>query len=391
MRLLGLAFKELPPGATPSYDRLVWVGLVALVDPIREGVREAIGACHRAGIRTVMMTGDQTLTALAVARELGLVEHGQMRVIDASDLGRLEARDLRGLSHEVTVFARVSPAHKFQIVRALQAEGEVVAMTGDGINDGPALKAADIGVAMGARGTDLARDLADVVLLDDDFGAVVGAIEQGRTIFGNIRKALRFLLATNFSEILLTVGALALGLGRPLSPAQFLWINVLSDVFPALALAVEPPDPEVMARPPRRPGEPIVSRRSLAATTADAAVIAGAALGAYHLALARGAAAGRAATVAFTTLTSGQLLYALTCRSGARPGLAGLGKNPLLVGAVGGGLALQAAATTVPFLRRLLGTTPLTAADWSVVAGGAALPLAISELSKAFAAPERRR
>jgi Ca2+-transporting ATPase len=382
MRVLGLAFKELEGPAGDAYDGLVWVGLVGLTDPIRDGVREAIAACQRAGIRIVMLTGDQSLTALAVARELDLVRDGQLRVLEPAQLLQADARALRGFAQEATVFARVSPAHKYQIVRTLQADGEIVAMTGDGINDAPALKAADIGVAMGARGTEVARELADVVLLDDNFGSIVGAVEQGRTIHTNVRKALRFLLSTNFSEILMTLGALALGFARPLTAIQLLWINLLSDVAPALALSVEPPDPDVMRRPPRNPAEPMLSRRALIETAGEGALIAATALGAYGIALARSGAGGPASTVAFSTLTAAQLLHALECRSETRSGLSGLRGSPALVGAVGATLALQIAAVTVPPLRRLLGTAPLAMADWAIVAGGAVLPLVMSEVTK---------
>jgi Ca2+-transporting ATPase len=391
MRVLGLAFKEIPAtAASPRYDDLAWVGLVGLRDPIRDGVREAIAACQRAGIRTVMITGDQSLTALAVARELALVQNGQMRVLEASELGDASAATLRGLARDVAVFARVSPAHKYQIVRALQAEGEVVAMTGDGLNDAPALKAADIGVAMGARGTQIARDLADVVLLDDDFGSIVGAVEQGRTIYANVGKALRFLLATNFSEILVTVGALALGIARPLTAIQLLWINLLSDVLPALALSVEPAEPDVMARPPRDPAAPILSRDALLRIAGDGALLSAATLGTYGAALARHGAGPQAASVAFATLASGQLLYALTCRSEHGPGVTGLHRSPALLAAVGGTVALQVAAATVPPLRGLLGTAPLGAGDWGLVAAGSALPLLVTEVTKALGIPPGR-
>src|SRR5262249_44736067 len=268
--------------------------------------------------------------ALAVARELELVRNGELRVVDATQLGRASDDGVRDLAREVTVFARVSPAHKYQIVRALQAQGEVVAMTGDGINDAPALKAADIGVAMVARGTQVARDLADVVLLDDNFGSIIGAVEQGRTIYANVGKALRFLLATNLSEVLVTVGALALGIARPLSAIQLLWINLLSDVVPALALSVEPPEPDVMTRPPRDPAAPLLSGRTLRGIGADGVLLSAVTLGTYGLALARHGAGLPATSVAFATLTSGQLLYALTCRPEARPGLADLRRSPPL-------------------------------------------------------------
>jgi Ca2+-transporting ATPase len=376
MRVLGLGFKDAVDPEDGGYDRLTWVGLVGLADPVREGVRETIAACRRAGIRPVMITGDQSLTALAVAREAGLVADGAQSVLDATQLDGLDDAELGRRARTTTVFARVSPAHKYRIVRALQEAGEVVAMTGDGINDGPALRAADIGVAMGAQGTDLARELADVVLLDDDFGSIVAAVEQGRTIHGNIRKALRFLLSTNFSEIVMTLGALALGGIRPLSAIQFLWINLLSDVWPALALAVEPPEHDVLARPPRDPAAPILDARTLLGVAADGVLIAGSALAAAGAAGAWSGNALRASTVGFTTLTSAQLLHALTCRAERGSGLAGLHRSPALLAAVAGSLALQVAGVTVPWLRRLLGTAPLTAADWGVVGAGAVLPLA---------------
>ncbi len=382
MRVLGLAFSE-PADGAPAHEDLVWVGLVGMADPIRPGVREAIAACQRASMRIVMLTGDQSGTAVAVGRALGLERNGSLRVAEATHLPDLTPEALRGLAGEVDIFARVSPAHKYQIVKALQASGEVVAMTGDGINDGPALRAADIGVAMGASGTDVARDLGDVVLLDDDLTSLVGAIEQGRTTHTNIRKALNFLLSTNLSEILVTVSAIALGVARPLSAVQFLWINLLSDVVPALALAVEPPERDVMLQEPRDRDESILSGRTLLGVGRDAALLAASTLGAYGIAAARYGMGAQASTVAFATLTTSQLLHALSCRSETRSGFSGLRQNPLMMGALGGTLALQAASVTVPVLRRLLGTTPLGLGDWALVAAGATAPLAAREIVKA--------
>ena len=217
MRVLGLAFKVIDDDTAASWDTLTWVGLVGLIDPIRPGVQAAIAICHQAGIRAVMITGDQGLTAVAVGRTLGLLREGHVRVLEAGELARLDANTMRGVVREVDVFARVAPAQKYEIVRALQAGGDIVAMTGDGVNDGPALKAADIGVAMGQRGTEMARDLADVILMDDDFGSIVAAVEDGRTLRANLQKALRFLVATNLAEVIVTFGAMLVGGAQPLS------------------------------------------------------------------------------------------------------------------------------------------------------------------------------
>jgi Ca2+-transporting ATPase len=376
-RVLALAFKQTPETG-PSYDGLTWAGLVALADPMREGVGDAIRACRVAGIRTVLITGDHARTASAIYRQLGL-ENGRPRVFDASHVDELGPDTLSSLVREVDVFARMSPADKYRIVRALQASGEVVAMTGDGHNDVAALRAADIGVAMGQRGTDVARDVADVVLIDDDFGGIVGAVGQGRTIHANVGKALRFLLATNFSEILVTLGALVVGVPRPMSAIQFLWINLLSDVAPALALAQEPAESDVMERPPRDPAATMLSRSALAEIGRDAGVLAGAALGVHGLALARYGPGPRATTLVFSTLTTAQLLHAFNYRSRSRDGSRAVA-DPLLLGVVGGTIGAQLTAMAFAPLRRLLGLTPLAVSDWLLVLGGAVLPLILNEM-----------
>jgi Ca2+-transporting ATPase len=382
MRILGLAFDTSDRPAS-SFEDLIWLGLVGLTDPVRPGIGPAIRACHRAGIRVIMLTGDQPRTALAVSRELALVRNREPRVLDASMLPGAEERRMTRLVSHVDVFARVSPLHKYEIVRALQAAGEVVAMTGDGVNDAPALRAADIGIAMGGSGTAVARGLADAVLLDNDFASILAAIAQGRTIYTNTRKALRFLLSTNASEIVVTLAAMAVGVARPLSALQFLWINLLSDVLPALALAVEPAEGGVMRRQPRDPREAMLSPATLGRIATDAALLSTATLGAYATAVSRYGTGPRSSGVAFSALTCGQLLHTLACRSEQRSGFVGLGHNlPMLV-AVGGGLALQTAVVATP-LRKLLGMTALGVRDWAVVGAGALLPLAVSELSKAL-------
>jgi Ca2+-transporting ATPase len=392
LRLLALAFKPVTTMEEPGYEGLILAGLVALTDPIRPGVPEAIRACRRAGIRPVVITGDHARTAAAVYGELGR-GNGEPRIFDASHLSDLGADEMRALVREVDVFARVSPRDKHRIVRALQAGGDVVAMTGDGINDAAALRAADIGVAMGARGTDVARDVADVVLAGDDFHGIVAAIEQGRTIHGNIGKALRFLLATNVSEILVTLGGLALGIPRPMSAMQFLWINLLSDVAPALALAVEPAEADVMTQSPRDPAAPILPRASIIEIGRDASILAATALAAHGVGLAWYGAGPRATSVAFSTLTIGQLLHALSYRSGRRSA------GSVLPGTVAISIGAQMGAMVLPPLRGVLGLTPLGMADWGLVLGGAALPLVVGEMARrgrvtdarGAGAPGRRR
>jgi Ca2+-transporting ATPase len=386
-RVLGLAFAETDPEAGGDYDDLVWLGLVALTDPVRPGMAQAMAECRAAGIRVIMITGDQAPTAVAIYRTMAPEADGAIRIHDAAGLSSADPATVRELVRRVDVFARVSPADKYHIVRALQADGEIVAMTGDGINDAAALRAADIGVAMGARGTDVARDVADVVLLDDDLSAIVTAVAQGRTIHANIGKALRFLLATNFSEILVTLGALGLGLGRPMSAIQFLWINLVSDVLPALALAVEPPESDVLRRTPRDPRAELVDRAELTRIATDGAVLAASTLGVHALALARYGAGPRATTLSFSTLTAAQLMYALAGRSRVGNGATAGPGHPLLAGVVGGTLALQLATALLPSLRRLLGTVPLSASDWALVAAGVATPTLFAEIRRALGAP----
>jgi P-type Ca2+ transporter type 2C len=376
LRLLALAFKPMTAIEEPSYEGLILAGLVALTDPIRPGVPEAIRACRRAGIRPVVITGDHARTAAAVYGELGR-GNGQPRIFDASHLGDVGAEEMRTLVREVDVFARVSPRDKHRIVRALQAGGDVVAMTGDGINDAAALRAADIGVAMGARGTDVARDVADVVLVGDDFDGIVTAIEQGRTIHGNIGKALRFLLATNVSEILVTLGGLAAGIPRPMSAIQFLWINLLSDVAPALALAVEPAEADVMTQPPRDPHAAILPRASVIEIGRDASILAATALAAQGIGLARYGAGPRATTVGFSTLTIAQLLHALRYRSSR-----GVTGGSLLPATVALSIGAQLGVMALAPLRGLLGLTPLGWVDWGLVLGGSALPLVVGEMAR---------
>lgn len=384
LRVLGVAYAEFPDSRNPQPERLVWVGMVGMVDPLRPGMREMMQRYHGAGIETVMITGDQGVTAAAIGRELGLSNGRPLNILEAARLEDMDPQLLAGLVKSTHVFARVSPAHKLQIVQALQAGGRVVAMTGDGINDGPALKAADVGVAMGGSGTDVARSVADVVLEDDNLHTMGEAIAQGRSIYDNIRKTIHFLLATNFTEIEVMLAGLALGQGAPLNPMQLLWINLISDIFPGLALSMEPPERDVLKRPPRARDESIIRREDLIRMGIESGVISAGTMASYAYALGRYGQGPRASTQAFTTLTVAQLLHAIVCRSrsrglfnpGSRPG------NPRLQLALGVSLAAQVAAGVIPGIRRLLGTTPLGPADLAVAAAGALLPLVINEAAK---------
>lgn len=367
-----------------SEEGFTWLGLVGMADPVRPGVRELVGRFHSAGIDTVMITGDQSATAYAIGKDLDLSSGEQLEILDSTDLAMMDPELIRALSEKVHVFSRVSPAHKLQIVRALQSAGRTVAMTGDGINDGPALKAADIGIAMGEGGTDIAREVADVILEEDNLETMIIAVTDGRAIYNNIRKALHFLLATNFSEIIVMLLTLAAGIRSPLNAMQLLWINLLSDIFPGLALAMEEPEPDILEKPPRPPHEPIVKTADFKRLGFESGVISLSALGAYALGVMRYGMGPQAGTIAFQSLTSAQLLHALSCRSETR---SLFDKEPLppnrnLSIALAGSFFLQTLTLLIPGLRTLLGTTPIGIADGFIIGASAALPLVINEATK---------
>ncbi|MFO7687731.1 MAG: cation-transporting P-type ATPase [Desulfobacterales bacterium] len=385
LRVLGFAgtvFEPEPRSATAG--RLVWLGLIGLSDPIREGVRELIGAFHDAGIETVMITGDQSTTAYAIARELDLSHGGPLDILDSTELQTMPPETIEALVKRVKVYSRVSPADKLKIVRALQAVGQTVAMTGDGINDGPALKAADIGIAMGHSGTDVARQTADIVLERDNLETLISAVKDGRATYRNIRKSVRFFLSTNLSEIVVMSTALSLGLGFPLNVMQLLWINIISDIFPGIALSMETPEPDVLKQKPRAAQAPLFSGADYRSMVVESALISSASLAAFTYGLARYGPGARAASLAFQSLTVAQLLHAFSCRSESRqtPWAQKRARNPYLDLAVGGSLALQVLTVVLPPLRQFLGLTPLGAVDIAVAAGSALLSLTANELCK---------
>lgn len=382
LRVLGVAYAE-ADGGEYSLEGLIWVGIVGIADPLRPGMREFIQVLRRAGIRGVILTGDQRATAQFIGRDLKLNDGGRLEVVDINHIDQADTGRLAQLAQNVHVFARVSPTDKLRIVQALQQVGQVIAMTGDGINDAPALRAADVGVAMGANGTDAARSVADVVIQDDNLHSLVIAVRQGRTTYHNIRKSLRFLLTTNLSEIEVMLSALALGAGQPFNPMQLLWINLITDIFPGLALSLEPPEADVLELPPRDPQEPIIRQQDLKRLGRESGVIAAGAWGSYAYGLSRYGIGPKASTLAFLTLGIAQLLHALSCRSESTTVFdSGRPPNRYLDLALGGSLAVQVLAALIPGLRSLLGLTPIGLLDGLVVAVCATLPLLINEAGK---------
>lgn len=387
LRVLGMAYRELPDGEAGDSDgeqALTWLGLVGLADPIRSGVPELMAEFHRAGIDTVMVTGDQSATAYAIGRQLNLQRDQQLEILDAYDLSNLAPDELRALADKVDIFARISPADKLQIVRALQSAGRIVAMTGDGINDTPALKAANVGLAMGSGRADVVHEVADVVIQDDNLGTLIDAVSQGRTIYNNIRKSVHFLLATNLSEIMVTAIATLLGLGQPMNAIQLLWLNLVTDVFPGLGLALEPPEPDVLDRPPRSPEERIIQQKDFQRIATEAGVLSLSALLAYGYGIGKYGIGAKASTIVFMSLTIGQVLHTLSCRSETHrwfdPG--SLPRNSYLEAAVLGSLALQLLPLVVPGLGSLLKLAPLDGIDFLVIILAAVLPLLINEGTK---------
>jgi Ca2+-transporting ATPase len=383
LRVLGVAYK-IESTERDAEEGFIWLGLAGMADPLRPGVDTLLKRFHRAGIRTAMITGDQSATAYALAKQLDLANGRSVEILDSGSLDKMDAELLSSVVQQVQVFSRVSPAHKLQIVQALQKAHKIVAMTGDGVNDGPALRAADLGVALGDTGTEVARSLSDVVLEDDNLHTMEVAVRHGRAIHDNVRKAIRYLISTNLSEIELVLAGISLGLGQPLNAMQLLWIDMISDIFPGLALAMEPPEPGVMERPPRDPEEPVIAAKDLRRLGLESFIISGSALASYGYALLRYGQGPQANTHAFMTLGIAQLLHALSSRSEKRTLLDrdGLPTNRHLNGALAISLVAQSLTILVPGLRKILGTTPLTLRDGLVIGASAIAPLLINETIK---------
>lgn len=405
LRTLGVAFRTQPrewmaDGVLPDdLERdLVFLGLIGMIDPPRPEAREAVRQAHRAGIRVIMITGDHPLTAAAVGAELGIVAPGA-RVLTGSELSSMSEEELCAAVRDVCAFARVSPEHKLLIVRALKQNGAVVAMTGDGVNDAPALKQADIGVAMGITGTDVAKEAADMILTDDNFASIVAAVEEGRGIFSNIRKFLRYLLSSNMGEVLtmflglMFAAPLGLSAGEgellvlPLLATQILWINLVTDSGPALALGVDPVGRYVMQRPPRPRDQGVMDREMWLGLIFVGVIMALGTLFVLDYALPGGLIAGahsliHARTMAFTTLVLFQLFNAFNARSDRVSAFQGLWRNPWLWLAVVIALALQSLVIYVPFLQPAFGTAPLGWPDWLICLVVASTVMWLRELFK---------
>lgn len=392
LRVLALAYRELPENFREDelVQDLTFVGLVGMSDPLREEAQKAIATCRKAGIRTVMITGDQQLTAAEIARQLGIdvdLKGESLRTIHGRELSDLDDAGWKQVVAKAAVFARVSPEHKLQIVEALQHQGHVVAMTGDGVNDAPALKKADIGIAMGIKGTEVAKENADMVITDDNFASIVGAVEQGRIIYGNILRFLHYLLSCNFSEILTVFFALMIGWPLPLAALQILWLNLITDIFPAFALALEPSSPDVMTRAPRNPQEALLTPKFIGLIAWQGMLLASVTLLAFGIGMhwngTDPAGLRRATTMAFMTLAMAQVFHAFDARSQNRSIFGrSLFTNAWLWGAVAICLLLQAAAVYLPILQTVLHTVPPTLAEWGVIAGCTLLPVAVIELIK---------
>jgi Ca2+-transporting ATPase len=395
LRALALAEKTVTDAEAAPYEGLTLIGLVGLLDPPRAAVRDAVRATRAAGIQTVMVTGDQPSTARAIAEAVGLVDAAaDAEVVLGSEMPAPEAmsEDERARLLSTPIFARVDPEQKLDLIRLDQDAGRVVAMTGDGVNDAPALEKADIGVAMGRRGTEVAREAADMILRDDSFASIVAAIRQGRTIFGNIRKFVIYMLSGNTGEIFAVSVVALMNAPLPLLPLQILYINIVSDVFPALALGVGESRADVMKRPPRDPHEPILTRRHWSAIGGYGAVIGLSVLAVFWLAFRMGMSAEEAVTISFLAFGFARLWHVFNMRDADAPVLRNeVTTNPYVWVALGVGIALLLGAVWLPGLGGVLSLVAPSAAGWALIAAGSLVPLVAGQIAKAPALRRRAR
>lgn len=387
LRVLAIAYLDIPslPSKIDSENiekNLIFIGLIGMIDPPREGVKEAVTTCKKAGIKTVMITGDHIITAKAIAKDLGILR-GSDLAITGEELDKIPQSILQKNIMNYSVFARVTPEHKVRIVKAYQSTGAVVAMTGDGVNDAPALKNADIGIAMGKNGTDVAKNAADMVLTDDNFVTIVEAVKQGRNIFDNIKKAVHFLIATNIGEIVTTFLGLLLGLKSPLLAIQLLWINLVTDSLPAIALGLEKPEADIMNKKPRDNKKGIFADGLWQKIIAEGIMLGALTLVAFSLGnYLYGIEVAR--TMAFVSLGLLELIHSFNIKSDESIFKVGLFENKYLMGAFILGAILQVVVVVIPSVAEIFKLVPLTQTQWLYTFGISILPLIIIELQKMF-------
>jgi len=388
LRVVAVAFREWKEEplffTAEELERdLTFAGMAGLMDPPRPEAKEAVAICKKAGIRPVMITGDHALTAQAIGAELGIYGKGD-RILTGQELEKMEDAELSLAVENCTVFARVSPAHKVRIVKAFRKNGKVVAMTGDGVNDAPALKAADIGCAMGKQGTEVAKGAADMVLLDDNFATIVEAVREGRGIYDNIQKAVHFLLSSNIGEIITVFAAMLLGWAAPLLPIQLLWVNLVTDSLPAIALGLDPAEKDIMEREPRKEtslfGGGMGSRIAVEGMMIGMLALLAFGIGHIYFDGGQGYTTGR--TMAFAVLSLSQLVHAFNMRTEHSLTQIYIGSNPYLVGAFLAGCMLQAMVIMIEPFSAVFGVCPLTGKEWLIVAGLSMVPLPVVELEK---------
>ncbi|AWB45172.1 calcium-translocating P-type ATPase, SERCA-type [Paenibacillus sp. CAA11] len=398
LRVLGFAYKELrtPDQAgseAGAESQLIFVGLAGMIDPPRSEAKEAISTCRRAGIKTVMITGDHGLTAEAIANELGILPRGG-RAMTGKQLSTLDDQQLDDLVDDVYVYSRVSPEHKLRIVKSLQRKGHVVAMTGDGVNDAPAIKAADIGIAMGITGTDVSKEASSLILNDDNFSSIVSAIEEGRNIYENIRKFIRYLLASNVGEILTMFFAMLAGLPLPLLPIQILWVNLVTDGLPAMALGVDQPEKDLMEHKPRGAKENIFARRLGWKIISRGVLIGLCTLGAFwltlHIAPDQPDQLLKAQSVAFATLVMAQLIHVFDCRSSRSIFHRNILQNKYLVLAVLSSIALMLVVMYIEPLQPIFKTVPLGLREWAITLVAAGIPTFLLGAGSVWSGNRRR-
>ncbi|MGB9642445.1 MAG: cation-translocating P-type ATPase, partial [Candidatus Ratteibacteria bacterium] len=390
LRVLATGYKNIEPGSTISEKTaetdIVFTALFAMIDPPREEAKLAIEKCKRAGIKVKMITGDHKSSAIAIARQLSLI-HSEDAVVSGEQIDSFDDNHLKDLVNNVSVFARVSPHHKLRIVRALKKNKEIVAMTGDGVNDAPAVKEADIGIAMGITGTDVTKEVSDMVITDDNFASIVAAVEEGRGIYENIRKFVHFLLSCNAGEIMLMFFASFLKTPVPLLPIHILWINIITDGLPALALGVDPTDPKNMEKPPRKPDEPIVNRKSGKTIILQGFFIAMCALAAFlYVIYMEKATLEKARTMTFFVLACSQLFHAFNLRSEIHSIFQlKFSTNMKLVYAVIISFLLQISAIYLPVSKTIFRTVPIKGLDLAIALIISSLPLWTMEIIKLIA------